>query len=224
MIEEDRALSDETKATWLVISYLIIQTLLISVSNSIFTCLHWWILLLLSVSSATLFFVLFFKEIANYMNIQSGLDQKVPVKLRLSRRIAYLSMIVSALVWFGLVMVYACYAFPSDCDHAVVYPRKDKIVERYGICGHDLIHRGQDWAPWFGIPYLKNPSLEPLFRVYFSKEWFDTLHLSMNNFLCEIFNGSHICLLGFFLFPGLCHFQFGLNSNTVLISREWRHH
>ncbi|KAK6925917.1 hypothetical protein RJ641_007636, partial [Dillenia turbinata] len=61
--------------------------------------------------------------------------------------------------------------------HAIKSGRKDKVVQLYGICGHDLIQRGQDWAPWFGIPYLKNPSLEPQFRVYFSKEWFDTLCL-----------------------------------------------
>ncbi|URD84153.1 WD repeat-containing protein, partial [Musa troglodytarum] len=36
------------------------------------------------------------------------------------------------------------------------------------------------------IPYIKNPSLDPQFRVYFSKEWFDALHLSFRNFLSEI--------------------------------------
>ncbi|KAI3767855.1 hypothetical protein L2E82_18284 [Cichorium intybus] len=33
------------------------------------------------------------------------------------------------------------------------------------------------------IPYMKNPMLDPLFRVYFSREWFDALHLSFRNFL-----------------------------------------
>lgn len=42
------------------------------------------------------------------------------------------------------------------------------------------------------IPYLANPRLDPQFRVYFSKEWFDALHLSFRNFLSEVFNGTHI--------------------------------
>ena len=52
------------------------------------------------------------------------------------------------------------------------------------------------------IPYLKNPSSDPSFHIYFSKEWFDALHLSVRNFLCEIFNGTHIlCIAYNILFP-----------------------
>ncbi|KAK9293154.1 hypothetical protein L1049_021141 [Liquidambar formosana] len=57
---------------------------------------------------------------------------------------------------------------------------------------------GQDWTPWFAIPYLKNPSLDPQFRLYFSKEWYEALHLSVRNFLSEIFNGTHILQNRFF--------------------------
>ncbi|KAK9021800.1 hypothetical protein V6N11_011769 [Hibiscus sabdariffa] len=42
------------------------------------------------------------------------------------------------------------------------------------------------------IPYLKNPSLNPQFRVYFSKEWYEALRLSLRNFFSEIFNVTHI--------------------------------
>ncbi|KAJ4956529.1 hypothetical protein NE237_013312 [Protea cynaroides] len=75
---------------------------------------------------------------------------------------------------------------------AVQFGRKDKLTEFFGIYGNDLLQSGQDWTPWFAIPYLKNPSLDPQFRVYFSREWFDALHLSFRNFLSEIFNGTHI--------------------------------
>lgn len=44
------------------------------------------------------------------------------------------------------------------------------------------------------IPYLKNPSLDPQFRIYFSKEWYEGLRLSVRNFFNEIFNGTHILL------------------------------
>ncbi|PON34741.1 Guanine nucleotide-binding protein, beta subunit [Trema orientale] len=54
--------------------------------------------------------------------------------------------------------------------HAVQSGRKDKVVEFYGMNGNDLLQRGQDWTPWFAIPYVKNPSSDPEFRTYFSRE------------------------------------------------------
>ncbi|XP_057951142.1 uncharacterized protein LOC131145967 isoform X2 [Malania oleifera] len=76
--------------------------------------------------------------------------------------------------------------------HAVQSGRKDEIAEFFRMYGTDLLQRGQDWTPWFVIPYLKNPSVDPQFRLYFSREWFDALHLSIRNFLSEIFNGTRI--------------------------------
>lgn len=48
------------------------------------------------------------------------------------------------------------------------------------------------WACDAAIPYLKNPNLDPEFRIYFSKEWYEALRLSVRNFFSEIFNGTHI--------------------------------
>ncbi|KAF6162123.1 hypothetical protein GIB67_008252 [Kingdonia uniflora] len=76
--------------------------------------------------------------------------------------------------------------------HAIQAGRKEKVVEFFGTIGNDLVQRDKDWIPWFAIPYLKNPSLDPQFRIYFSKDWFDALSLSFRNFLSEIFNGTHI--------------------------------
>uniref|UniRef100_A0A5B6Z005 Anaphase-promoting complex subunit 4 WD40 domain-containing protein n=2 Tax=Davidia involucrata TaxID=16924 RepID=A0A5B6Z005_DAVIN len=76
--------------------------------------------------------------------------------------------------------------------HAIRSGRKDKVIEFFGMNGDDLLQRDQNWTSWFAIPYLKNPSLDPQFSIYFSKEWFDTLHLSVRNFLSEIFNGTRI--------------------------------
>ncbi len=56
-----------------------------------------------------------------------------------------------------------------------------------------------NWVCLVAIPYLKNPSLDPQFRIYFSKEWYEALRLSVRNFFSEIFSGTHILLNGFFL-------------------------
>ncbi|KAK4836774.1 hypothetical protein QYF36_000063 [Acer negundo] len=54
--------------------------------------------------------------------------------------------------------------------HALRSGRKDKVVEFFGDNGNDLLQKGQDWTAWFAIPYLKNPQIDPQFRIYFSKE------------------------------------------------------
>ncbi|KAK3157766.1 hypothetical protein QOZ80_2AG0127660 [Eleusine coracana subsp. coracana] len=48
--------------------------------------------------------------------------------------------------------------------------RQDKVVEFFGESGNYLMQKREDWLAWFAIPYIKNPSLDPQFRVYFSKE------------------------------------------------------
>lgn len=79
--------------------------------------------------------------------------------------------------------------------HCLQSGRTDKVIEFFEMNGNDLLQKNQGWASWFSIPYLKNPSLDPYFRVYFSKEWFDALQLSIRNFLSEMFNGTHSCLI-----------------------------
>ncbi|EYU25176.1 hypothetical protein MIMGU_mgv1a002939mg [Erythranthe guttata] len=61
--------------------------------------------------------------------------------------------------------------------------RKDKVLEFFGCFGNDLIRRDESWNSWFAIPYLQNPHLDPQFRVYFSEEWFRSLHITIRNFL-----------------------------------------
>ncbi|TYG42928.1 hypothetical protein ES288_D12G296000v1 [Gossypium darwinii] len=76
--------------------------------------------------------------------------------------------------------------------HALQSGRKDKVVEFFGMNGNDLLLKGSDWTAWFAIPYVKNPSIDPQFRVYFSKEWYEALRLSVRNFFSEIFNGTRL--------------------------------
>lgn len=85
------------------------------------------------------------------------------------------------------VSILRCYVV-----RAILSGRKDKVIEFFGMYGNDLLQRDQDWTSWFAIPYIKNPSLEPQFRIYFSQEWFNALHLSVRNFLSEMFNGTRV--------------------------------
>ncbi|PQP94832.1 WD repeat-containing protein 91 homolog [Prunus yedoensis var. nudiflora] len=65
---------------------------------------------------------------------------------------------------------------------AIQSGRRDKVLEFFGMNGNDLLQRGQDWAAWFAIPYVKKPNSDPEFRIYFSKEWYEALRLSVRNF------------------------------------------
>ncbi|XP_062000977.1 uncharacterized protein LOC133718183 [Rosa rugosa] len=76
--------------------------------------------------------------------------------------------------------------------NAVNAGRRDKVLEFFGMKGNDLLQRSQDWTPWFAIPYVKKPSADPEFRIYFSKEWYEALRLSVRNFFSEIFNGTRM--------------------------------
>ena len=103
--------------------------------------------------------------------------------------------------------------------NAVNAGRREKVLEFFGMKGNELLQRSQDWTPWFGrfvyhfyvsvswttffrdfdcclcgaaIPYVKKPSADPEFRIYFTKDWYEALRLSVRNFFSEIFNGIHI--------------------------------
>lgn len=70
--------------------------------------------------------------------------------------------------------------------------RQDKVIEFFAESGNYLMQKREDWLPWFAIPYIKSPSVDPQFRVYFSKEWLDILVLSFRNFLSGVFNDTRI--------------------------------
>ncbi|KAJ1694018.1 hypothetical protein LUZ63_010716 [Rhynchospora breviuscula] len=84
----------------------------------------------------------------------------------------------------SVLRYYVVYALKSS--------RPDKVSEFFGLHGSYLLEKKEDWLPWFAITYMKNPSLDPQFRVYFSKEWLDALIASFRNFLSEIFSGTRV--------------------------------
>ena len=62
----------------------------------------------------------------------------------------------------------------------------DKLREFYEKLTVEL--QGQtEWKDWFALPYVKDPQDNPSFSLYFSRQWQDTLYLSLNNFLSVVF-------------------------------------
>ncbi|KAL2324590.1 hypothetical protein Fmac_023648 [Flemingia macrophylla] len=92
--------------------------------------------------------------------------------------------------------------------HALQCNRSDKVVEFFALHGTELLQRSQDWTHWFAIPYKKNPHLDPEFRVFFSKEWYQALHLSSRNFFSEVFNATRL--------PALLKVSSEMNANNLL--------
>ncbi|KAF7820709.1 WD repeat-containing protein 91-like protein [Senna tora] len=98
----------------------------------------------------------------------------------------YLSPIETALI--GTLSKLEASILRYYIVHALQAGRRDKVADFFGTKGNELLEKSHDWTPWFAIPYIKNPHLDPEFRIYFSKEWFEAMHLSVRNFFCEIFN------------------------------------
>ncbi|CAM6082086.1 unnamed protein product [Calypogeia fissa] len=78
--------------------------------------------------------------------------------------------------------------------NAVQKGQPDQVLLFFQRHGDSLLRngRGDDWHGWFAIPYMKHPSIDPRFQVYFSKEWLDTLVVSFRNFLSEVLDGIRL--------------------------------
>lgn len=50
------------------------------------------------------------------------------------------------------------------------------------------LHGQPEWKEWFALPYLPSPQELPAFSVYFTRQWQDTLWLSLHNFLTLVFS------------------------------------
>jgi len=66
--------------------------------------------------------------------------------------------------------------------------QSDKLKEFFERLTPEL--QGQsEWKDWFALPFLKDPQENPSFTIYFSRQWQDTLMLSLHNFLALVFQG-----------------------------------
>lgn len=61
----------------------------------------------------------------------------------------------------------------------------DKIQEFFHKMSPELLGESE-WKEWFYFPFCKCPEEYPTFQLYFSKQWQDTLLLSLRNFLLTI--------------------------------------
>ncbi|CAO3647731.1 unnamed protein product [Mucor hiemalis] len=70
--------------------------------------------------------------------------------------------------------------------HAMQHKKREKVIEFFDLYGAEL-HGKPEWSQWFALPYIKNPSNDPTFETFFSKQWVDNYTISLHNFLATTF-------------------------------------
>ena len=83
-----------------------------------------------------------------------------------------------------------------------------KVREFFDKLSVDL-QGNPEWKDWFPLPFIKNPEENPVFSLYFTRQWQDTLILSLHNFLAIVYS----CLP----LPRLAEY-----ANTSVILRKLR--
>lgn len=78
----------------------------------------------------------------------------------------------------GILKLYLVTAFTAY--------KLDKITEFFNKLAPEL-HAQSEWKDWFFFPFCKNPEENSVFAVCFTKQWQDTLLISLHNFLATIF-------------------------------------
>lgn len=63
--------------------------------------------------------------------------------------------------------------------------KPEKVNEFFVKCPE--LQTQAEWKDWFVFPFCKAPEDHPVYSVYFSKQWQDTLMISLHNFLATIF-------------------------------------
>ncbi|XP_015911226.1 WD repeat-containing protein 91 [Parasteatoda tepidariorum] len=67
--------------------------------------------------------------------------------------------------------------------------KQDKLLEFFEKMTSEL--QGQpEWKEWFALPFMKNADEHPNFSVYFSRQWQDTMLLSLHNFISVVFQSA----------------------------------
>ncbi|KAI4461900.1 hypothetical protein MML48_5g00008602 [Holotrichia oblita] len=70
--------------------------------------------------------------------------------------------------------------------NAIISNKSEKVAEFFNKMTPELQNR-EEWKDWFMLPYIKNPEENPVFSLYFTKHWQDTLLVSLHNFLASVF-------------------------------------
>ncbi|XP_030764146.1 WD repeat-containing protein 91 [Sitophilus oryzae] len=70
--------------------------------------------------------------------------------------------------------------------NAVTNNKPDKVIDFFLKMTPELQNQN-DWKDWFVLPYIKNPEENPTFALNFTKQWQDTVLVSLHNFLATVF-------------------------------------
>ncbi|XP_078040075.1 WD repeat-containing protein 91 [Augochlora pura] len=70
--------------------------------------------------------------------------------------------------------------------NAALNNKQDRIQEFFMKMTPEL-QGHSEWKEWFALPFVKNPEDNPAYSVHFSRQWQDTMLLSLHNFLATIF-------------------------------------
>lgn len=74
--------------------------------------------------------------------------------------------------------------------------RREKAMELFERESERLLAFGDDWTPWFLLPYLRSPAADRRFAVFFTREWAEALALSSRNLLSSVFAALPLPQLG----------------------------
>ncbi|XP_071090534.1 WD repeat-containing protein 91-like isoform X1 [Haliotis cracherodii] len=114
--------------------------------------------------------------ITNY-DMLSLKDYWVYLNRRLFARLEQRYMTSVRKLEVGLLKLYIINAAQTN--------KPDKVVEFFEKMTPELQNQ-PEFREWFAFPFLQSPQENPLFSMYFTKQWQDTLILSLHNFLSVI--------------------------------------
>ncbi|KAG1702360.1 WD repeat-containing protein 91 [Nymphon striatum] len=60
--------------------------------------------------------------------------------------------------------------------------KHEKLMEFYEKMSSELQGQGE-WKDWFAIPFMKSPDENPTYSMYFSRQWMETMLVSLHNFI-----------------------------------------
>ncbi|XP_071546670.1 WD repeat-containing protein 91 isoform X2 [Panulirus ornatus] len=69
--------------------------------------------------------------------------------------------------------------------------KPEKLIEFFEKMAPDLQSQSE-WREWFILPYLKGVEENPSFAMYFTRQWQDTLLVSLHNFLAVVFQSVEL--------------------------------
>ena len=101
--------------------------------------------------------------------------------------------------------------------NAIQNDRLDKVRELLESEG-ERMRSTQDWTRWFQLPFIRDPASDPVFHIYFTKEWASRLVVSVHNLLTTVFHDVPLPALVTQHFNSLQLHMLEIHSNR---SRTW---